>query len=448
MNITTVDNNCGNCLVPDNTSPEEVNFFRSLSGCSLKDLATKHDLITIPSRFKSELETDANIFSMDCRNAIHTGNIVGFIGDGKNTLNITSRFDTEGNYRFILYMLCKVFNLNIANLDNFGSTSNILDILPLLFPAYLHKALTQGIYKPYSDLRHNDLQIKGRIDLTQHIKKNIPFAGKVASASRERSADNVVMQLIRHTIEQISHTLMLRELLSSNKEISEDVKMIKSITPSFNKRDLGKIMLSNHKISRHPYYTDYAPLQHLCMAILKRNKIAYDNSGKKLHGLLIDVAWLWEEYLASILRTLKIKHPRNRSGIGSIHISNLKTAPNLHKVNFQERYPDMYNDEYVIDAKYKREVSREDYHQIITYMHIMGKCNGILLSPYIGDANISETYVLNGSGGNLHLFRFGILQECDSYITFKENMRRQESALVDWLNATEQKVIIDETGEV
>ncbi|MCM1139553.1 MAG: McrC family protein [Muribaculum sp.] len=439
MNITTVDNNCGNCSIPATASTEEVKFFSTLSGRSLKDLAAEHDLITIPSRFSSELETDANIYSMDCRNAIHTGNIVGFIGDGGNTLNITSRFDKEGNYRFILYMLCKVFSLNITNLENFGTTSNILDILPILFPAYLHKALTQGIYRPYSDIHHNDLRIRGRIDLNRHIKENIPFAGKVASAARERSADNVVMQLIRHTIEHICHYLFLKDLLSSNKDISDDISLIKSITSSYNRRDLGKVMNANQKITRHPYFTEYAPLQHLCLAILKRNKIAYNHTGKKMHGVLIDVAWLWEEYLASILGSVKIKHPRNRSGFGSIYISNQKISPNPHKVNFQERYPDMYNDNFVIDAKYKRDVSRDDYHQIITYMHIMGKNNGILLLPCLGETNSSETYVLNGFGGYLHLLKLGILQECDSFLTFREHMSGQENMLIEWLIASEQK---------
>lgn len=446
MNITTVDNNCGKCVIPNTAFPEEVNFFRSLSDRSLKELAANHDVITIPSRFSSELETDANIFSMDCRNAIHTGNIVGFIGDSKNTLNITSRFDKDGNYLFILYMLCKVFSLTITNFDNFGTTSNVLDILPLLFPAYLRKALSQGLYRPYSDISHNDLQIKGRIDISRHIRKNTPFAGSVASTSRERSADNMVTQLLRHTIEQISHNLLLKDLLSSNKEIKDDVSLIKSITPSFNKRDLGKVMLANQKITRHPYFTEYAPLQYLCLAILKRNKMTYDDSGKKMHGLLIDVAWLWEEYLASILSPVKIKHPRNRSGVGSIYISNQKTSPNLHRVNFQERYPDMYNSGCVIDAKYKRDVSRDDYHQIITYMHIMGRQNGILLSPYLGNTNSYETYSINGSGGNLHLLKVGILQENDSYITFKGRMSGQERVLVDWLNTIEQQDIINESG--
>lgn len=41
------------------------------------------------------------------------------------------------------------------------------------------------------------------------------------------------------------------------------------------------------------------------------------------------------------------------------------------------RYPDFYNDEYVLDAKYKsmadsvEKIEREDLHQMITYLHIL-----------------------------------------------------------------------------
>lgn len=438
MTVTTTDNNCGNFILPATISEEELNFFRSLSDCSLSELAAANDLITIPHSYATELQTDSRIFSLSARNAIFTGNIVGFIGDGKDAMNITSRFDKSGQNWLIHYLLCKVFCINITSLPNFASPSSILDILPLLFPVYLHRALAQGIYRPYADKKNNDLRLRGRIDVGRYIINNMPFAGKVASVSRERSADNPLIHLIRHTIEHISQSTMMKGLLSSNNGIIEDIKIIKSITPSFDKRNLGKVILANQKLSYHPYFTEYGPLQRLCLMILNRNKIAYEKKGNKIHGLLIDMAWLWEEYLAKVLTLINVTHPRNRSKMGRVYISNLKIAPTIHKDNFQERYPDIYTDQSVIDAKYKRDVSRDDYHQIITYMHILGKHNSILLSPNGGESDNINSYRLNGQGGNLHLYKMSIPQTVDSYNSYIEAMHRSEDFLVDWLINLEQ----------
>ena len=92
----------------------------------------------------------------------------------------------------------------------------------------------------------------------------------------------------------------------------------------------------------------------------------------------------------------------------------------------------------MIDAKYKRDVSRDDYHQIITYMHILGKHNSILLSPNGGESDNINSYRLNGQGGNLHLYKMSIPQTVDSYNSYIEAMHRSEDFLVDWLINLEQ----------
>lgn len=427
--MRTIDNNLGKCIVED---AHELEFLQGISGLTLKQLARNNQLFTIPNEFSSEIQDETPVFNLDRQNALHTGNVVGFIGNGSSTLSISSRFDENRGDWLIHYMLCRALGLNITTMSTFGSYESALDLLPLFFPSYLRRALAQGIYQPYSIIEHNDLKLKGRIDISRHIKGNVPFVGRIASVSRERSADNHVTQLIRHTIEYINRISDFKGIFSFPREIADDIKLIKSITPSFNKRDLRKVVVENLRVQRHPYYTEYAALQKLCLMILNHRKLAYDGQKNKIHGLLIDAAWLWEEYLAVILKSLKIKHPRNRSGSGAIYISNQKVHPHLIRVNYQERYPDIYTNNGVMDAKYKRGVSRDDFHQIITYIHIMGKKYGVLLSPNDFAYNSRDSYNING-GGILHHFKLGIPNTQATFSDFIVSMQKLEQELLDWL---------------
>ena len=61
---------------------------------------------------------------------------------------------------------------------------------------------------------------------------------------------------------------------------------------------------------RHAYFQDYHKLQQLCLMILNKRKHTVGNKKSKVFGILIDIAWLWEEYLNTLLKigsfTLKI----------------------------------------------------------------------------------------------------------------------------------------------
>ena len=91
------------------------------------------------------------------------------------------------------------------------------------------------------------------------------------------------------------------------------------------------MIAENLKPIIHPYYTAYKPLQNLCLSILRHKKIGYGNSKNKAYGILFDGAWLWEEYLATILVPAGFKHPRNKAADGAIKV-----------YDGNPRYPDFY----------------------------------------------------------------------------------------------------------
>ncbi|MFI3262926.1 MAG: hypothetical protein R3Y26_08465 [Rikenellaceae bacterium] len=370
-------------------------------------------------------------------NKIITSNYMGFISRNSTEITIRSRFDKGDSNFFMHYMLQKVFAVNIFNMQISKGQQSVWDFLIYLFPYYLKKALRQGVYKKYQRNYYNDTRVKGTIDVSRHIKENIPFSGAIAYSTRQHSYDNNVTQLIRHTIEYIStHKFGGRGILQCDNDVRQAVNQIVLATPSYLKSNRAKIVTSNLRQERHTYYTEYSFLQKLCLQILRGDKISFGAKDKdKVYGLIFDGAWLWEEYLSTFLQPLGYIHPRNKDQTNYI---------TLFKNNKGRSYPDFYiKGSVVLDAKYKRNndkdnIERSDIHQIITYMHCIPASIGGLIYPqnsYVdidSNSSISEYGSLEGYGGKVFKIYHHIKQydNQDTYTSFIAAMRDSENILI------------------
>ena len=329
--------------------------------------------------YKDVVEKTA-IFNLYSDNTLTTNNLMGFIGIDDIRLTIGSRFDDNKEKQYFLqYMLAKVFAINLVNLNTSAENENIWDFLLMyMFPYYLNKALNQGLYKEYKKIKHNNANVKGTIDIARHIRQNIPFAGKIAYNTREFAYDNPITQLIRHTIEYIS-SREHRNALKNNPVTIENVKIIQHSTPLYNQRNRLSVIQNNYKKVNHPFFTKYEDLRKICLNILQGKGLSMQNSNNKVHGLLFDGAWLWEEYLNTLLKPFGYIHPENRTKTHGLHLFEKSRTI----------YPDFYSieKEMVIDAKYKRldssSINREDVYQVITYMYRLKAKTGIVLYPSI-----------------------------------------------------------------
>jgi 5-methylcytosine-specific restriction endonuclease McrBC regulatory subunit McrC len=363
---------------------------------------------------------------------IKTGNIMGFVGVKETELTISSRFYHDGNDFFLHYMLCKVFSINVVNLDISKGTNDIHDFLPYLFPALLNDALKQGLFKQYQRFQHNDANVKGTIDVNRHIRVNIPFAGKIAYNTREHSYDNSITQLIRHTIEYLRTRSIGHSVLTSNPDVRADVTQIEFATPTYKRNDVAKIIRENLKPVKHPYFTKYKPLQALCLQILNREKTTFGKDDKKIHGLLFDGAWLWEEYIAKVFE-------ENKLGIEH------RTTTNNLFTDGQGIIPDFIKPvkgtksaSFIGDTKYKHidnKDNREDYFQIITYMYRYSCKTGYLIFPLDNDNNQEfskgrDRKIANDAGDS-KVIELGLTipQDSNKFKVFCDLMRTNENQL-------------------
>lgn len=403
-----------------------------------------NDLLIFPLSFqrcKDKIEEQHlfDIIPNKNKYLVYTGNLAGFISINGMHIAIHSRF-SKGNMKedyFLHYMLQKVLSINVFNMKHSIAEEQILDFMLYLFPYYINDALSQGLYKEYQRNSYNDCNVRGPIDINRHIRKNMPFSGRIAYNTREFSHDNSLTQLIRHTIEYIKTKRNGEILLHNDAETQANVSKIILATSKYRKQDRMQIIQKNIKPVNHPYFTKYIPLQRLCLRILRHEKLKFGHDNKDIYGILFDVSWLWEEYLATMLKPIGFIHPDNRHKRNGIWLGYNEN----HKKNSFLRYPDFYDkdsDGTIIDAKYKREIDHvEDINQVITYMYRLKGQNGIFIQPTNGKS-CSIPFILYGYGDNTRIIKylFQIPTDSSDYKEFCEGMKQSEKSFQNMILQT------------
>jgi len=399
---------------------------------TLDNLSREDSIFIFPNdlQYSPDLDKDQKILET-VNQEIKTGNVIGFLGYGQERLTIASRFSDESNDHFLHYLLQKVLNINLTSLDvGLSLEDKLYQLLIYLFPKYLQAALRKGLYKEYQRFSHNDSHVKGAVDVGNHLKKNLPFTGNIAYTTREFTYDNPLMQLIRHTIEYIKIQKSFGALLDSNRE---NITEITRATPAYKLADRAKIIRMNKiKPIRHAYFREYRKLQELCLMILSREKHGLGPQSQRVHGILFDVAWLWEEYVHSLLPKGFI-HPRNKDKTDGISV---------FSVGKRKVYPDFYDRErkIVLDAKYKKleftekGINREDLFQLISYSYILKSEKAGLIFPSMEQSVNSEIGKVVGYGAQLKKWSIQIPQNASSYSAFckmMENSAEIFKAIID-----------------
>lgn len=382
-----------NSLVKKEKFSEVMGVVRSVADKTLEQL-DREGIFVFPEMINDVEDLSKNQMLLQSVNdSFLTGNIMGFIGIGDERLVIESRFSTGRNDFLFQYLLEKVLDFpNIVNMETDANQDDrLFSLLLFLFPYYLKTAMRKGVFKTYVRNPYNDANAKGTIDISRHIKKNIPFTGNVAYSQREYSYDNYLLELIRHTIEHIKRKPYGNKLLS---QVKDEVKLVVEITSTYEPYDKRKIINQNKKnIVRHAYFREYRALQQLCILILQNQKHRIGSGERHIYGILFDGAWLWEEYMNMLVDDI-FYHPMNKAKHGVQYLF----AGNKGKI-----YPDFIsredNNRIIADAKYKPidNIGNKDYLQLLAYMFRFDAKQGFYFYPEVEDADDLRMYVNKGS---------------------------------------------------
>lgn len=356
---------------------------------------------------KSEDLTKDQIILQSVNNMYVSGNIMGFLGVGEQRIVIESRFSKGENDFFFQYLLERVLDFpDFINLEtDVNQEDKLFHLLLFLFHKYLQQAMRKGLFKTYICNQYNNGNVRGFIDVAQHIKKNIPFQGNIAYSQREYSYDNYLTELIRHTIEFVKGKSCGGKLLGS---VKNEVNQVIQATSGYKAGDRKRIIDENCKnVVRHAYYHEYRTLQQLCILILKNEQHQYGNGKRNVYGILFDGAWLWEEYVNKLIGE-NFYHPENKAGNG---------AQRLFEGNYGLIYPDFIgkdrNHRIIADAKYKplNNIGGRDYLQVLAYMFRFDARQGFYLYPETGD-------------------RDGLLLRLNQGMTYEKNVAPREDIFI------------------
>lgn len=223
------------------------------------------------------------------------------------------------------------------------------------------------------------------------------------------------------------YTEMAPEVTDSRYKIDDNM-----VENSIRPLAVGRVISKNLRAKVHPYYTEYRPLQTLCLQILRMEEVKYGDSSDEICGILFDGAWLWEEYVKTILSNHGFKHPENKLHKGGFYLFDDHSGI---------RYPDFYKDDMVLDAKYKRlgsydkvsKLDRNDVNQVITYMTALKADRGGFVAPLEQKQSKVQTSHLQGSMATLSIFGIEICKSATSYAEFCEKMGEMEAEFVDSL---------------
>lgn len=383
-------------LIKDNQYKSKSDFgeVKDVVNCiadkTLAELEKDGVFIFPPSVRKSEDLTNDQMILQSYNDMFVTGNVMGFLGVEDQRIVIESRFSRGERDYFFQYVLEKVLKFpNYINLETSANQDDrLFSLLVFLFPRYLREAMRKGLFKTYIRRQYNDGNVRGSINIARHIKNNTPFIGNIAYSKREYSYDNYLIELVRHTIEYIKEKNCGRMLLNT---IKDEVNQIIQATPKYRAKDRRKIIDNNIKnVVRHAYYHEYRLLQQLCVLILRNEQHQYGTGTRNVYGILFDGAWLWEEYVNTLIGGA-FYHPKNKVGDG---------AQRLFAGGFGLIYPDFIgkdNRERIIaDAKYKplNNISGKDYLQILAYMFRFDARQGFYIYPEAGNID-SQSFLLN-----------------------------------------------------
>ena len=387
--------------------------------------------------FKSDRQC---ILEVDSKGEVHTGNIVGFVGYGKERLIIRSRFAGDNDY-FFQFLLERVMNLSIMDMEANQGEEGLFYLLPLLFPRFLKAAMKKGPYKEYVSRSYNDAHFRGKLDVPRHIRQNIPFAGNVAYRHQLFSPSNPVMELVRCTADFIgkNHNQLLLKVKDKLEEVEEE-------TPDYSFRDMQRIISQNeaHPV-RNPLYLEYAELQKLCLAILRNRRMSFGAVRSDcLYGALFDCSYLWEEYVALVLGDI-FDHPRNTFGEEAHHLFFCDIGS--HPLNGRI-YPDFISRNLptiIADAKYKpiENIKGDDLRRMALYLWRFNSESGHFIYPgSLEDGkktwekcqgNKFKRESESGSGNViLDTYPICIPKEPRSFREFADSMEESERAVKAW----------------
>ena len=300
---------------------------------------------------------------------IQTGNFIGNFSHNGIDIEINSRFSNKFLER-MLNFANDIYVDDVSLGKSIDAKENLSKIIIYyLFIQTLERAFLLGLPKKYKDKNYHEAKVMGKVDVAKFIKTDVPFAGKISSANRERQEIGDIVLVLHKALKIVQKEAkgLIRPVVNALNYLSE-IRESRLVTPNVVHNAL------NSKALHNPIYAPYKKVLEYAKLIIENEDAGTKSNGKQNLGFLVDVAELFEIYMRKLLQ----KEFKDWS-VASPKIE-------LYKDKFFARkiIPDIVMSSsdkvLVFDTKYKRmnmqgkdqyglgDVDRNDFFQINTYM--------------------------------------------------------------------------------
>ena len=301
--------------------------------------------------------------------AVQTGLFAGVIHHNGYTFNIETRYGNVLLHRMLNFINDIYVDTKDVNAKSKRKTNEFQYIISYLFIQSLEKASVLGLPKKYTQVTERSTKVRGKININEYLKRDIPFQGKLTSTYRTQKYIQEIVDVLFAASNKVEEYLGIHYK-------SKIVGVYQTLKEHHSKRYVSQVVLEkakNHIVLNNPLYKSFKEVLNYAEILLKNQEIQedYGSNQLKTYGFMFDISQLFEVYLEKLLKRYFTDWSVN--GQEELKVYN--------KLFFGRRmFPDIVmkhkqtQEVIVFDAKFKemlgrkKDLDRSDFYQIHTYM--------------------------------------------------------------------------------
>lgn len=374
-------------------------YFSSKGG--QKNIISKQDAMYLQ---QLEEHQDRKIFSWG-RNYVSPQQWVGIVSTPYTNIEILPKIaeemEEERVRKIFINMLLLAYDIPVrGNIESaFQKGSNgFLDILVSIFLTLLGKELRKGIALSYVKNRRNTSKIKGSINFSKQLNKNIFLYNKFVCDYSMLTVNNRLNKIIKFCLLSIIELPISQKNKNSAKRMLsyfDDVEVV-----NIQKSDFAKLFFDRRT-------KGYKEIIEYCRLFYDQKRLQLKSGDIKISFLLFDMNKLFEMFIFKVLKRIfgtKVKYQyATQYLVTSVHN---KTKRILLKPDIL--YHDDSYGKFVIDTKWKivkTFASENDIYQMHSYLSALENIKeGILLYPKsVNNDKMVGDYLIKSNAQNLLL---------------------------------------------
>lgn len=343
----------------------------------------EHSFLPINQKFKeihfialSKLNILHNDKYFDLRhNGIKFKQYVGVIQVAGLTIEILPKIDNDGKsintwQNALIEMLRVTKKLKVQKVGEANVSRQKIHLLDLYFEWFLNELQTlihQGLIKQYYKETSNVKALKGKLEFSGHISKNLVHKERFYTTHQIYDKDHLIHQILSKALEIVEKCSKGNYLYSKCKTIQLDFPEVKTI--SITESTFSKVS-KNRKTA--PYETALAISKFIILNFAPNISSGSEN----MLALLFDMNSLWEEYI--LIRLKQSNRNINVTGQESKILWNgISIRPDIVLKDIEKTY--------IIDTKWKNidcsNPSTNDLRQMYVYNDYWKSTKAMLLYP-------------------------------------------------------------------